>query len=119
MVNSHDAVGGSVDPVCEGLVSLPDATIASETGASVTYRRSFNRPTGIAYGDAVVFRSGLLPIASSIDFNGKQLGIPVEPLIDITDHLHLHNELTVKIAADQFPAASLASASLEIVHAEL
>jgi hypothetical protein len=107
------------DAVGETVVSLPDVAIASEIADSVTYRRSFNRPTGLAQGDAIVLKCGLLPIASSIDFNGNRLDVPAEQSLNIGPHLQHHNELVVKIAADQFQAASLASASLEIIAAEV
>ncbi len=102
----------------ESTVSLPDASVVSVTTSHVTYRRAFNRPTGVTGGDSISVQSGLLPIATSIHFNGVQIAIPSEASIEIGDRLLPHNELVVRIAAERFQAASLASASLQIFHAK-
>jgi len=110
--------GQATDNGREITVSLPDTSIVSVNATSVVYRRSFNRPTGLSGGDSVVLQSGLLPLAASIRFNGIPIDIPSDASIEIADRLQPHNELVVRIAADQFQAAALASASLQITHAD-
>jgi len=95
-------------------VSLPDKSILSVNASSVVYRRAFNRPTGLADGDSISLQCGLLPIAASIRFNGNQIDVPSEASIEIGDRLLAHNELAVTIVADQFQAAALASATIQI-----
>lgn len=104
----HGSMGDAVT------VSLPDVSVLSVDGPSIVYRRNFNRPTGLAAGDSVVVNSGLLPLATLIRLNGIAVDVPREPSIDITDHLQPHNELTLTIPAENFQAASTASAALEI-----
>ncbi len=111
-----DDSGQAIDDRRETTVSLPDESIALATTDFVTYRRSFNRPTGLNDGDSVALQSGLLPIACAIRFNGDAVEIPSESSIEIGDRLLPHNELVVTIAADQFLAATLATASLLITH---
>jgi hypothetical protein len=113
-----DDSGAVMNDQCEVSVSLPDTSIKSSNARFVTYRRSFNSPTGLTGGDSVSLQSGLLPIAASIHFNGSLIDIPSEPSLEIGRLLLPHNELVVRIAADRFPDASQASASLEIIHAQ-
>ena len=101
----------------EVTVCLPDASIVSVKATAVVYRRAFNRPTGLAVGDSVSLQCEFLPIAASICFNGSQVDVPSDSYIEIGDRLLAHNELVVRIGANHFQAASLATASLRIVHA--
>lgn len=111
-----DDSGAMTDDQHEIAVSLPDSSIISSNARFATYRRSFNRPTGLNSDDSVCLQSDLLPIAASIHFNGSPIDTPSESSIEIGRLLLPHNEVVVRIAAERFPDASLASASLEIIH---
>lgn len=99
-------------------VSLPDTTLVASAVRQVTFQRRFNCPTGLSTGDTVVLHCGLLTAAADIVFNGVPIPVPTSPMLDITKHLLPHNELRVIIDAEQFQAASQASAALEITHAD-
>lgn len=109
-----DDWGPAGDQQREASVSLPDASVVSSTASFVTYRRCFNRPTGLTGGDSICLLCGLLPIAAAIRFNGSAITIPAESSIEVGDRLLPHNELVIRIAAEQFQAAAVASASLQI-----
>jgi hypothetical protein len=113
-----DDGGQMPDKQTEAVVTLPDESVVSSIASFVTYRRSFNRPTGLSGGDSIKLQCGLLPIAASILFNGEMIETPSLSSLEINDRLLLHNELVVRIAAEQFQAASLATASLQITHAD-
>lgn len=113
-----DDWGQMSDEQSEAVVSLPDESIVSSIASFVTYRRSFNRPTGLSGGDTIELQCGLLPIAASIRFNGEMIDTPSLSSLEISDRLLPHNELVVRIAAEQFQTASLATASLHITHAD-
>lgn len=110
MVDSGDS--SSVAEVT--VVSLPDVALRTTSGLAVTYRRTFNRPTGLSSTDSVSFLSDLLPIADSIWFNDHQVAIPSQPILELGDRLRAHNELVLRIPGDRFGQAADATATLRI-----
>lgn len=108
-------------PVPEGAtldslsVSLPDASLAQCDAAEVTYRRNFNRPTGLESGSCVWLNSALLPLARSVELNGHSLTPLDSDRVEITSLLRPHNELLVSLQREAYLAASQAAASLQII----
>ncbi len=96
-------------------VSLPDQTLIHCDAASITYRRSFNRPSGINQQTAVLLDCGLLPLATTARLNGQPIVIPEAGFPQIRSLLRPHNELEIVLSSDCYAEASLASAKLEIV----
>lgn len=109
----------SGEPGPELMVSLPDQSLLACDAASVTYRRHFNRPTGLSPQTAVVLICGLIPLADRAELNGHVLSAPFagEMAIDITQLLLPHNQLAVEICCDRYGDAASASARLEIIEA--
>ncbi|TVP99056.1 MAG: hypothetical protein EA381_10845 [Planctomycetaceae bacterium] len=114
------AVGDTCDPALSGdaateSVSLPDGSLADCSDRFVTYSRRFNRPSGLEESTAVWLVSGLLGLADDVRLNGVPLAPSADAeRVEIRTHLLPHNELRVKVARDQFAAASRATAYLEI-----
>jgi len=108
-------------PECEGpaagsvTVSLPDASLLECDASSVTYRRSFNRPTGITVGTVVLLASDLLPLGRPARLNGQTLPSLDSRQVEITALLLAHNELEIVLQRDDYRAASQAWASLQII----
>jgi len=109
-----DECGHSSSSSQENAVSLPDVSLADCTANAVTYRRRFNRPTGLSDSVLVHLHSPLLPLATAIHLNGKSLSVPLESFIDLSTHLEAHNLIEIVIAKPQFERAAAASATIEI-----
>ncbi len=96
-------------------VSLPDAGLANCEAPELTYRRSFNLPTGLESHSVVLLLSELLPLAQSVLLNGQLLPPDQAGQVEITPLLQPHNELLVTLQRDAYLAASRATASLRII----
>ncbi len=96
-------------------VSLPDASLLECNAPSVTYRRSFNRPTGITVGTVVLLASDLLPLGRPVRLNGQTLANLDSGQVEITALLLAHNELEIVLQRDDYLPASQAAASLQII----
>lgn len=94
-------------------VSLPDAELARCTAGSVTYRRRFNRPTGLVPQTIVRLECGLLTLASRVQLNGQPLAVS-DSAVDITPLLQPHNALEIVVPSEHFEPASRATAMLRI-----
>jgi hypothetical protein len=91
-------------------VSLPDASLCDCVAPWVTYRRNFNRPTGIGPNDRVWLGCSLFASATRGVLNGRDFNLPPsgQPL-EVTDMLRPHNELRVVIPRESFASASTAA----------